>query len=443
MAIITAPFAWLIKSLYFLTGNYGLALMFFGLIIALIRWPFDIKSKRSQMKMGLLSPQMNKLKEKYGENTPKYNEELQKFYKEENIKPLGGCLWSLLPIAILMILFPVVRQPLTYLMSLTEAQIAVVGETLAGLGTEIDMASGWSQIYLVQAMYAHFDAIQAALPDATGLFPLNMTFFAGINLGSVPKWNFFLQESWTAQDVMLFLIPVISAITAYFSQKISTATSYQQIDQTQQGTMKAMTLIGPVLSLWIGFTYPAAMNIYWLTQNLANMVITAITNKRLTPEYNALVAERDEKERKKEAELEAKRQETERLKALGITEKNRSTSKKKQQKAEKEKDIQRRAAVKKADLERPDEPSRAGNRHFARGRAYNPDRFIEITDASESTAPAAEPDAIESPADEAPRIDASNAAFDSYAESAYEDDSDWDDTELIEADGSDSEETEA
>lgn len=372
MSVITTPFAWLLTTFYNLLNNYGLALILFGLILSLIRLPFDVRSKRSQMKTGFLAPKMQKLKDKHGDNTPKYNEELQKLYKEENVNPLSGCLWTLIPLAILMILYSVVRQPLTYLMGLSADQIELIIETMTNLGVSIESTTGaWSEIYIAQAMQSNFAAVQ----DIPGVFYLNLDFFGGINLGNIPQWNFFMQSDWVWQDLALFLLPIISVAVSFVSQKVSTATSFQQQDPSQQGTMKTMMIIGPLISLYVGFAFPAALGLYWLSQNTFMTIFTFFINRRLKKTFDAEMEIREEKERLKEAELEAKRLETERLKQLGATAANKNTSKKKIQKTEKQKEAERLAAAEKRDKSGEEEPSRIGNRRNARGRAYDPNRF--------------------------------------------------------------------
>jgi len=86
----------------------------------------------------------------------------------------------------------------------------------------------------------------------------------------------------------------------------------------------------------------------------------------------------DALERQKEAELEEKRRRTQELREKGQTQENKGTSKKKKQLQDREKERQRQAAVRAAereDDEDEEDPSREGHRKFARGRAYDPERY--------------------------------------------------------------------
>ena len=134
MKIITVPFNWLLMTLYDFVGNYGLAIILFALIVKLILLPFQMKSKRSMMRTSSLAPKLKELEKKFGDNKQKYQEEVAKIYKEEGIKPMSGCLWSLIPFPILIALYSVIRQPLTHAMGLAAEQIAAVQDKLVALG---------------------------------------------------------------------------------------------------------------------------------------------------------------------------------------------------------------------------------------------------------------------------------------------------------------------
>ena len=116
--IITMPFAWVMRLLYSLTGSYGMTLIFFTLVVKLVMLPFQMKSKKSMVRMGRLSSRQAELQKKYANNQQKYQEELQKLYTEAGVNPMGGCLWSFLPLAILLPLYSIVRLPLQYFLRL-------------------------------------------------------------------------------------------------------------------------------------------------------------------------------------------------------------------------------------------------------------------------------------------------------------------------------------
>ena len=111
--IITVPFGYLMSWLYDLTSNYGVALILFAVIVKLVLFPISAKSKKSTMKMSRLTPRVQELQAKYANDPQKQNEAIQALYKEENASMAGGCLWSLIPLLILLPLYAVIRQPIT------------------------------------------------------------------------------------------------------------------------------------------------------------------------------------------------------------------------------------------------------------------------------------------------------------------------------------------
>ena len=395
--IITYPFAQVLMAFYNWTGSYGFAIIMFALIIKLVLLPFQMKSKRSTMRTARLTPLMKEIEKKCGDNKQKYQEEVAKLYKEEKINPMSGCLWSLIPFPILIALYSVIRQPFTKLMRLTVEELGQISDRLISLGLyeAPARADAYSEIVMANVVHEHFPKFQDI---SVRLADLDFNFL-GVNLGQRPQWNFFLNADWGdavewAPALGLFLIPVLSALLSYFAMKVSTAANPAADAQAQQST-KTMGLIMPFISLYIGFVMPAALGIYWIAGSVFGIIQDSILNKHYTKILDAEEAERNERRRLRDDELEKKRLETERQRIAGENEVNRSTSKKKLQTQEKIRNEEKQAAERKlreaeSGNEKKDE-SRVGNRKFARGRAYASDRFEqEQSDTSNEETPEGE-----------------------------------------------------
>ena len=134
MGIILQPFAWLLLFFYNLFSSYGVALILFAIVIKLILFPVTLKSKKSMIQTTMLSEQMQKLQKQYGKDRERYNLEVQKLYEKEHVNPMGGCLWSLIPMFVLIALYGIIREPLTYFMSMSMEQIETLAAELAGGG---------------------------------------------------------------------------------------------------------------------------------------------------------------------------------------------------------------------------------------------------------------------------------------------------------------------
>ncbi len=426
--IITWPFAKLMVWLYNLTGNYGLALIFFALAVNVIMTPFMAKSKKSMMRSSRLQPRIQELQRRHEGNPQKLNAEMQKLYREEGVNPMSGCLWSLIPFPILIALYSVVRQPLTRMMFVAQEFVTTLQDYFVGQGlysVASGRASAYQEIELAKLAHANWSSMTADLAGKLDPNLIDLDFsFLGLNLGDQPRWNFFMDADWSQPKVWLpalglFLIPFISAGLSWLSMKISSESNPTAGDAQSQATMKSMNLMMPLMSIWICFIMPAAMGIYWIANSVFGMVrdysLTKAFKKQLDAEDQVRAAERAEQD----AELEAKRAEYERLKAEGKTPLNANTSKKKLQASEKQKLDERKAALERAyraarrerlgikEAEKP--ASQVGNRRYARGRAYVPDRFSNPEGAEEATlaaaaasedAPSIDDSVIETPADE-------------------------------------------
>ena len=407
-ATITKPFAWLMVWLYEHTGNYGISLILFALAVNLVLTPFMAKSKKSMMRSTRLQPKIQELQRRHEGNPQKLNAEMQKLYREEGVNPMSGCIWSLIPFPILIALYSVIRQPITRMMFASSEVVTTLQEYFAGKGLDIatsGRAGAYVEIKLADLAHQYWTQIQTDLAGKIdGL--LNVDFrFLGLNLGEQPKWNFFMDTDWSDTSVWLpalglFLIPFISALLSWGAMKVSSATNPTAGQNSQtEASIKSMNLMMPLMSVWFCFIMPAAMGIYWISNSVFNMIrdfiLTKIYKRQLDKEDAEKIAQRSERER----ELEEKRLETERLKAEGKTEVNTNTSKKKLQASEKQEREERRAALEKAEraarrerlgsqeTEKP--ASQVGNRRYARGRAYVPDRFTNPEAAEEATLAAA------------------------------------------------------
>lgn len=405
-ATITKPFAWLMVKLYELTGNYGAAIILFALAVNLILTPFMAKSKKSMMRSTRLQPRIQELQKRHEGNPQKLNAEMQKLYREEGVNPMSGCLWSLIPFPILIALYSVIRQPLTRMMFVAQDFVTVLQDYFVGKGLYVipEKANAYFEIELAKLTHLNWDAVQADLAGKIDPRLLNIDFgFLGLNLGDQPKWNFFMNTDWSSAAVWLpalglFLIPFISAFLSWLSMKISNMANPQQDAQTA-ASMKSMSLMMPIMSIWICFVMPAAMGVYWIANSVFGMARDYILTKVYKKQLDKEDAERQALRSQREKELEEKRLETERLRAEGKTEKNANTSKKKIQANEKQKLEERKAALEKADraarrerlgIKDEEKPaSQVGNRRYARGRAYVPDRFTDPESAEAATIAAA------------------------------------------------------
>ena len=369
LQIILTPFSWLLKTLATVFNSYGLALIFFALLVKVVLFPLSLKGKKGMIQMSILSGQQKAIAERYPNDKEKQNQELQKLYEQNGVNPMSGCLWSFLPLPLLMLLYVIIRRPFRYLMGLADSAITAVASALGYADFTI---AGYNELYLAAMMNADnvSTAATAAGVEVSQMFLMNFDFL-GIDLSQVPTLNFWANGiSWNS--VGLFLIPLVSAGLSLLSMVVSTKTNVMNKEQqaAAASTNRSMYIVSPLLSLWIGYSMPAGLGIYWIANSAFQMVQEVICGRILKDEYVKAQAVMEENARKaKEAEKERRRQAAER-KAQALAEKKnaaRRAGKGKRSAAQAQAESERLGAIQAA--------SRVGMRTYARGRAYDPNRY--------------------------------------------------------------------
>ena len=400
--IITVPFGYLLDWLYQFTTNYGVALMLFAVVVQLVLLPITAKSKKSMMKMSRLQPKIQEIQRKYANDKQKQNEAIQKLQQEEGATMgCGGCLWSFVPMLILIPLYSVVRQPIIYMLhESAEVAEAIVGIVKEGLP---DLFSGRNEYYSQLIAASHIpefvDAIKEKFPEIGSNVLEGVNFsFLGIDLGAVPEFNVFGSAwQWNWKHIGGALIPLLSAAQQVIAMKVSqrandsVVTDENGIEDKETAkksqanqTNKMMTWMMPIMSLWIGFTVPAALSLYWFIGGVVRMVEDIVLTKHYRKVYDAEDAVRIQKALEQdaiEAEKERIRAERRAANPEGITD---NTSKKKLQKKQKAEEEAAKAAAareyaaKKGAVEEEEEKttlSGIADRPYCKGRAYDPNRY--------------------------------------------------------------------
>ncbi|MBE7004792.1 MAG: membrane protein insertase YidC [Ruminococcaceae bacterium] len=365
---ICIPFAWILRAFYNLTGSYGWALILFTLIVKLVLLPFQLKSKKSMIRMNKFQPKMKEIQEKYANNQQKMNEELQLLYAQEGINPMSGCLWSLLPFPIIIALYSIIRQPLSRFMLLSSETVEKVREIATGLGyvmTETKgRASFYEEIQLAQFVNDHFGSFSGI----NGLIRMDYNFL-GLDLTVMPQDVFkeFFTGGWAV--IGLVLIPVISAALSFFQSKVAMAGNGQQdANDAAARSSKSMMLMMPLMSLWIGFTLPAALGVYWIANSAFQIVQDVILNKYFS---TRMEQEETEKERqKREARVAKMMAAREQQRAYQEAASKARGGGKPAKKPQSEKSESKKGSS-------TNEAGRIGDRPYARGRSYSPDHYGE------------------------------------------------------------------
>lgn len=377
---ICIPFAWLLRALYELTSSYGWALVLFTVVIKLIMLPFQMKSKKSMMRMSRFQPMIKEIQTRYKNNQVKMNEELQRLYAEEGVNPMSGCLWSFLPFPILIALYSIIRQPITRFMMLTTTAMQGVIDAVSAAGFDLaaiamtandgavtvkdglTQLQPYGQITLVKAA----QELGVALPEGW----IHMDFsFLGMDLTTIPS-NVIGQigtGGWAVIGVLL--IPIVSGALSFWQSKVSMAgnpAAADPNDPTARST-RMVTWMMPIMSLWIGFTLPASLGVYWI----ANSVLMLVQEKVLNKYFKKSMAAEDEAREKARMEDRLRRMEEAR-----VAQQQREAEKKSLKEKQKAAQAAKAAKAEKA-KKATTENGRIGDRPYARGRSFNADHYGE------------------------------------------------------------------
>lgn len=285
--IVKIPIGYLLGWIYNLIPNYGWALIVFTLVVKLLLLPLGLKQQKSMTKMQAIQPKLTALQEKYKNDQQRLSQETMKLYKDYGISPMGGCLPMLIQLPILFALYRVLYRPLTYMLHMGEKAIGELGNQFV-----IDMSSKnpMAQIQIAE---------KADLIDFS---------FFGLDLAANPN-----AEGWIS---IAMIIPVLAAVTTYFSSKVTTMMNKSKQDEKKEDEKpkrilsvdqketdkpaaaemgKTMTWMMPIFTLWITATFPSALGVYWVASNVFSIGQTVLLNgyyaKKMKAEVSTQEAE--------------------------------------------------------------------------------------------------------------------------------------------------------
>lgn len=268
---------WILWGAFYILKDFGLAIIVFTIIVKACVFPFSIKQQKSMAGTARLQKKQKEIQEKYANNKQKANEEIQKLYEKEGVKPMGGCLTTLIPMLVLFGIFYAVGWPLTNTLHLNSANVndaLTYVNTIPGYSSvtgmynyqEINLLKVFPNIANTEAINAIFS--QADISKVMELVNGFNTF--GIDLLAVPSdFGFFS---------LYILFPVLCFASNIGSQIIMQRINKNQMAQ-QQGCMKVMLFAMPLFSAYIAYVVPCAMAFYWIVSALLGLVQSILLGK--------------------------------------------------------------------------------------------------------------------------------------------------------------------
>lgn len=281
MDFIARPFGALMEFIYnnLAFHNYGVAIIFFTLFVKILLLPLTVKQQRSMERQQIIQPELEALQNKYKDDRKKLQEEQMNLYTKYNISPMSGCLPMLIQLPLILVIYQIVRRPLTYIAGLSSDVI----KSLTGVANE-SWVKSWTN-YEIQTN-KHFLDKTAEFFELTGGAgqQINMRFLKIFDLGETPKWKFWeFGDQWKVY-LPLMLIPVLAVATSYLQMFITNRLNNMN-KKNENGNssalagMNGMLKILPLMTLFIAFVVPAGLGFYWIVSNIFGILQTILLKK--------------------------------------------------------------------------------------------------------------------------------------------------------------------
>lgn len=117
MGIIAKPLGWLMTWLYGIIGNYALVIIIITAVVKFLLYPVYKNQILTTANMADMQPKIQEIQRKYANDKETMNQKLAEFYQEENYNPAKGCMPMIIQMVVIMALFAVLRNPMTYISS--------------------------------------------------------------------------------------------------------------------------------------------------------------------------------------------------------------------------------------------------------------------------------------------------------------------------------------
>ena len=290
--ILGVPFGYVMRFIYNLVQNYGVAIILFTLFSKLLLFPINYKTQKSSAKMQKLNPKLKALRQKYEKEPQKLQEAQMALYQEEGVNPGASCLPMFLQFFLLFGILAVVYKPLTHVLGYSgdviDNVVNLVKDQFPEIASKFKAGDLREELYVMEAFKENSSLFNVAGFDNSVVknFLDNFTFL-GIDLGKTPNIKDF-------SNIGLWCIPFISGILqlamTFYTQIVN---KKKNPDQPNMGCMNIMLYGMPIFSIWFAFNVPAGVGFYWACSSLVSFLIQIGLNNYFTPARVDKICEKD------------------------------------------------------------------------------------------------------------------------------------------------------
>lgn len=305
-----------LNYIYNIIGNYGFAIIIFSILLKVFTLPMTISQKKGSLRSSELSNKSQELQRKYKNNPQKYQEELVKLYRETKVNPLSSLLFFILSIYIIICMYGLVQNPLTYMRKVEQTKIETYKNKL-NEENENNKRNIFQEIEIIKE-YGNQDN------DVN----VNMKFL-DLDLTMIPAKNLNKEKALSFENIKILILPVLYILLAILNTFISTKDLEKMSNQNKKETKsgeedfssamqqasKNMIYITPILIFSLTMNSPLGLALYWLVSAILTLVERYIINYVMKNDPEMKKYMENFEKRHKEQVVEIKKVEEEKLEA--------------------------------------------------------------------------------------------------------------------------------
>ena len=287
MDIINKPLGWVLELCSKIVGgNYLFAILIFAVFVEIVLLPFGISQQKKSIKQARLRPKEQAIRKKYAGRDDKatqmkMTEEIQELYQKEGYNPMGGCLPLLIQLPLLLALYNVVINPLKYISGLSDDAVLQIQSIVGGASNRSTMGL---LNKITEMPFEAFRNVEGFTQEIYDNMP-NLNVFGVLDLSLTPQQCMNLESLKTVAGWLVVLIPVLTFVAYFASMKLNRKLVYQPMNdaaQAQTGcSNNIMDIVMPLFSVFLAFTYPAALGLYWIFKCLLGLLKQFILSKAM------------------------------------------------------------------------------------------------------------------------------------------------------------------
>ena len=315
--------------------NIGICIILFTFIIYMLMIPLTYKQQKFSKLSQKMQPEIKEIQKKYQgkkdqASMMKMNEETQAVYEKYGVSPTGSCVQMLIQMPILFAMYRVVYNVPAYVSSVKEVYTPLVDKItnvsgfqdiiekfvetakvrpMYGLNFETATSTSNSIIDVLYALPSHgwellkdsFSGLSDII-SSTAEQVAHLNNFLGINIANTPFSM--VKNGWSEKDFILIIaalaVPLISYLTQVINIKLMPTSSGAGDNDAMARQMKTMNTMMPLFSLFMCFSVPVGLGLYWIAGSMIRCIQQLIINKRMENlDLDVIIEQNKEKAKKK------------------------------------------------------------------------------------------------------------------------------------------------